>query len=430
MLIAIISVIVAAVVGVPVVTKMLDATKEPEPLPEPPSLKASVTSTGTSAIDPVSLNDRAGPAPSAPRSVTPVTVKPDAMEQDPFSDMDLQELAALTNSPALLQMMGLAPELPAAPTAEAQAAPPPSAPASPAPSTQPASTLGSSQKRSAKSLVSVNWEGEWSAPPMAVQPPQDEVEKQRGTPSADALFNDSDVPVITKTPANHRRKKAPPPPTSKEPGRESKANRPQKLREVAPTQNNLPSVTPPKPPLKLFVEDAPEPLTVQSPYEVIQPTRPQPQAPRANVFQRASGASAHGSARENHLDFQPFFALDALRVINEARTWTKSQKNRLSEVSREELGVIINEELPEWSLLLSHVNGFLFDLAQEQLRLRQLNGWDATEANASLEHGKPGGVSFRQSQWQNVATEEFIAKASTPSSKRRPADPKRFIREG
>ena len=430
MLIALVSVIVAAVVGVPVVSKMLDSVKEPPPPPEPPTPK---TPSGSEPpIQEVTVADRAGHELPA-RVAAPVKVNPDAVtpEQDPFSDMDLQELAALTNSPALLQMMGM--ELPDSPPTQ-----PTASDASTPPKTTPKQTPSSSRaappkqvKAPKKSLVSVNWEGEWSTPPNEVAPPQDEVEKQRGTPSADALFMDSDVPVITKTPANYRRKSSTPAPSPKATApKEVKPNRPQKLREVAPTQNQVTGAQAPKPPLKLFVEDAPDPLLAQSPYEVIQPTSPQRQAPRSGVFQRSTGSDAYGSARETHLDFQPFFALDALRVINEARAWSRSQKSRLSEVSREELGVIINEELPEWSLLLSHVNGFLFDLAQDQLRHRQME-WGVQESTASMEISKPsGGASFRQSQWQNVATEEFIAKSSAPKSKTKPRGPKRFMREG
>lgn len=431
MFIAIISAIVAAVVGVPVVTKMLDATKEPKPTDDKLSIGQSKSSSQAS-LNEISAGERNPFGSPHTKMEDTIKVNPDTItpEQDPFADLDLQELAALTNSPALLQMMGL--EQPAPSSATAPTPPTPQAlPQSSKPKAPSASEVPKAQKpthSSKKSLVSVNWEGEWSDPPAGIPAPRDEVERQRGTPSADALFEDSDVPVITKTPANYRRKQVTPSPKAPEP-KSQQGQRPQKLREVAPTQNNTVGNLPAKPPLKLFVEDAPNPLSAQSPYEIIQPTRNPINSPqRTQVFQRATGSDMYGSARENNLDFQPFFALDALRIINEARIWTKSQTNRLSEVSREELGIIINEELPEWSLLLSHVNGFLFDLAQEQLRHRQMTDWGKIEVQAS--EAKLGGGGFRQSQWQNVPTEEFIAKSSKPQSNVKPRGPKRFMREG
>ena len=446
MFIAIMSVIVAALVGVPVVTKLLDPKepKEPEPSAEP-SLGPQRGSEGSA---PAELNSS---GPESALSAAPIKVNPDALgpEQDPFSDLDLQEIAALTNSPALLEMMGLG-ELQPAPQPSPQGdeaaqeraeAPAPqssrtnSKTSSKANSSVPKKSANAKSPKPKKSLVSVNWEGDWSDPPPEVPPPADDVEKARGTPSADALF-DADIPVISKAPANHRRRSqrpSKPREPAREPGATKKTDKPQKLREVGAPAGAV-SARPARPPLKLFVDEAPEPLSAQSPYEVLKPSEPSPQERRrSSVFERASDSV--GSARETLLDFQPFFALDALRVINEAGSWSRDQqrdgRSKLVGANGEELDIAINEELPEWSLLLAHVNGFLFDLAQDQLR-RQSEEIDfAYEGSLDLSRGGGSGVAFRQSQWANVATEEFIAKGGKPQLRgSKPRSPKRFMREG
>lgn len=455
MLITLLSVVVAAFVGVPVVTRLVQRSTE-ESKRDDPQHKSSPQELSLGEGEPHDgmfheAREGGEPSPSTSVRVSPETHS-EAPDEDPFSSLDLQELALLTNSPALNALMGAIGT--GTPSTPPQAAPPPQA-STPAraqknkepavkratPHVQPIQSASPSPQGSApnpskrRSLVSVQWND------------GDHVESTRETPSADALFSDVDAPKIERPSPSTHRQAAPPPPKPQSEPHAKRGPRRQAVREVGasrgaqPATGPAPTRAPTHAPLTLNIDKQPSAISPQPSFEVMTPTT-QPTQPKARSgeLSRASERDELGSARPSYLDFKPFFALDALRFMSEFEAWARPRPPQGGEGEEQATSspqLAHNEGLPEWCALLAHVNGFLFDLAQEQLKTRahlQLVESDLEhELSWELAHNNPltrPAVSFRPSQWADVPTEEFIVPRSAPKTSAQEPRLHSFSREG
>jgi hypothetical protein len=179
-----------------------------------------------------------------------------------------------------------------------------------------------------------------------------------------------------------------------------------------------------------MIGDASQVSAPERRFEVIQPPPAPPRPTPTAAPLRAESGPEWGSAQPLYVDFTPFFALDALRYLSETAQLAKSAKGakgaksakgprRAEEVAgegdEEGADLTLNEDLPEWYELLDFVNGFLFDLAQEQLQRehqRMLSGGslerDLTQHITQNPLTRPA-ITFRQSQWDHLPTSDLVA---------------------